>query len=80
MPHPENEHQHIVNNCSCCIIGNQGITWSFAFITWLLTALIGKITIYQRYNTDSKLIDIASCAVCKHILLVVENGILIVHS
>jgi len=43
----------------------------------LLTALIGKNTIYQWYNTDSKIIDIASCKACKNISLDVENAILI---
>jgi len=43
----------------------------------LLITVLGKNTIYQRLNTDSKLIDIASCKACKNILLVVENTILI---
>jgi hypothetical protein len=43
----------------------------------LLTAIIGKHTIDQRYNTDSKLIYISSYKAHKHILLVVENAILI---
>ena len=47
------------------------------FRTELLTALIGKHTLYQSYNTVSKSIDLASCQACKNILLVVENAILI---
>jgi hypothetical protein len=43
----------------------------------LLTAIIGKNTIFQRYNTNSKLIYIASCIAYKNIFLVVENAILI---
>jgi len=48
LPHPENERQQSVNSFSCCIFGNQGIALIFAFIKELLTALIGKNTIYQR--------------------------------
>jgi len=46
------------------------------FVMELLTVLIGKNTIYQRLNTDSKLFDIASCKACKNLSLVVENVIL----
>jgi len=46
LPHPENERQQSINSFSCCILGNQGIALMFAFITELLTALIGKNTIY----------------------------------
>jgi hypothetical protein len=42
-----------------------------------LNAIIGKNTIHQRLNTDSKLIYIASCKAYKNILLVVEKTILI---
>jgi hypothetical protein len=49
----------------------------FMSISELLTALIGKNTIYQRWNTDSKLIVIASCKASENILLAVENAILI---
>ena len=48
LPHPENECQRSVNSCRCCIFGNQGIAQIFAFITELLTALIGKDTIPRR--------------------------------
>jgi len=46
--HPENERQWNINSFSCCIFGNQVIVLIFAFITELLTAIIGKYTIYQR--------------------------------
>jgi len=49
----------------------------FACITVLLTALLGKNTIYWRWNTDTKLLDIANCSTSKSILLVGENAILI---
>jgi len=49
------------------------------FITELLTAVIDINTMYQRYNTNSKWIDIASCNACKNISLVVENTILIIY-
>jgi len=76
-PHPENERQRSVNSFSCRIFGNQGIALIFGFLTELLTTLMGKNTIYQRLNTDSKLIDIASCKACTNLFLVVENAILI---
>jgi len=44
-------------------------------VTLLLTAVIGKITIYPRLNTDTKLIDIANGTTCKGTFLVVENAI-----
>ena len=77
MLHPENECQQNDNSFSCCIFGNQVITLIFAFITELLATIIGKNTIYQRYNTDSKLIFIASYKAYKNTLLVVESAILI---
>ena len=77
LPHPENERQRSVNSFSCCKFGNQGTARIFTFITELLTALIGKNTIYQRWNTDSKLSDIASCEACKNVSLGVENVFLI---
>jgi len=76
LPHPENERQRSINSFSCCILGNQVIALIFTFITELLTTIIGKNTIYQRKNTDSKLIYIASCKAYKNVLLVVENAIL----
>jgi hypothetical protein len=48
LPHPEYERQRSVNSFSCCIVGNQVIALIFAFIMELLTAIIGKNTIYQR--------------------------------
>jgi len=77
LPHPENEPQWRINIVSSCISGNQGIARILVFITELLTALIGKKTMYQRLNTDSKLIYIASCKAYKNLLLVVDNAILI---
>jgi hypothetical protein len=47
LPHPENERQWSVNSFSCCKFGNQGIAWIFAFISELLTALLGNKTIYH---------------------------------
>jgi hypothetical protein len=57
----ENVCQRIVNSFSCCIFGNQGMVQIFMFISELLLTLIGKNTIYQRWNTDSELCDIGSC-------------------
>jgi len=77
LPHPESERQWSVNSLSCRILGNQGIALIYPFIMELLTAVIDENPMYQRYNTDSKLIGIASCKACKNISLVVENAILI---
>jgi len=77
LPHPENKHQRRVLGYSCWIVDDQTIVLIIAFIIEGLTALIGKHTIDQRYNTDSTLIDIASCKTCKNISLVDENSILI---
>jgi len=77
LPHPEKDRQQSVNRLSCQIFGNQGIARIFAFRTEFLTTLIGNNTIYQRQNTDFKIIDFASCKACKNILLVVENVIMI---
>jgi hypothetical protein len=38
---------------------------------------LGTITIHQRKNTDSKVIDIAHWKICKNVSLVVEYAILI---
>jgi len=48
----------------------------FKHITALLTALISKNTIYQRKNTDSKVVNIANSQTCKNKLLAVEYAIL----
>jgi len=77
LPHSENERQWSVNSFSCCIVRNQGITLISAFIMELFSSVVDKNTMYQRYNTDSKFIDIASCKAWKYISLVVENVILI---
>jgi hypothetical protein len=47
LPHRQNERQPSVTSYSFCIFGNQGIAQIFAFITEVLTAMIGKNTIYQ---------------------------------
>jgi hypothetical protein len=77
LQQPENERQRSINSFRTCIFRNQGIAWIFACITVLLTALLGKNTIYGRWNTDTKLIDIANCSTSKSSLLVAENSILI---
>lgn len=46
-------------------------------ITQLLTASIGKISKFNRNNTDSKVIDIAHGKTCIKTLLHVEKAILI---
>jgi hypothetical protein len=47
LPHPENERQWSVNSVSCYIFGLEVIALIFAFITELLTAIIGKNTLYE---------------------------------
>jgi len=77
LPHSENERQWSVNSFSCCIFGIQGFALMFEFITELLSTLLCKNTLYLMYNTDSKLIDIASFTAFKNISIVGENMILI---
>jgi len=77
LRHPGNQHQRSVNSFRTCIFCNQGIARIFACITVLLTALLGKNTIYRRWNTDTKLINIANCSTNKNTFLVAENAILI---
>jgi len=77
LQHPENERQRSVNSFRTCIVRNQGITRIFSCITVLLTALLGKNSIYRRWNTDTKLIDIAHCSTSQSSLMVAENLILI---
>ena len=71
------EHQWSFNSFICCIFGNEDIARMFALIKELSNALIENNIICQRWNTDSKFIDIASCKVSKNISLVVEKTILI---
>jgi len=69
LPHHEIDRQWSVNNFDSCIFGSQGIARIIEYITELLTAVIGKYTIYKRINTDSKIIDLAHCKTCKKTLL-----------
>jgi hypothetical protein len=55
----------------------QGFTRINELITELLTTFIARNTMHNRKNSDSKLIEIASCTACKHVLLVVQNTILV---
>jgi len=53
-------------------LAEQGIAWIFEVITELLTAFVGKITIYKRKNMDSEIINIANYNTGKKKLLDVE--------
>jgi len=77
LRHPENERQWSINSFRTCIFRNQSIAQIFACKPVLLTALLGNITIHRRWNTDTKLIDIANSSTTKSTLLVAENPILI---
>jgi hypothetical protein len=77
LPHPDSERQRSVNSFSCSIFGNHGIARIFMCISKLLAALIGNKTIYQRRNTYSELINVASCKASKNVLLDAEHAILI---
>jgi hypothetical protein len=46
LGYPDNEHQLNVDSLRTCIVGKQCIAWIFACITVLLTALLGKNTVY----------------------------------
>jgi hypothetical protein len=75
--HPENESELSINDSMCCIFRNKGIARIYLHVTELLPSLIGKSTMYEWLNMDSQLNNIANCKVCKNILLVVDNTILI---
>jgi hypothetical protein len=75
--HLENQRQQSGNSFMCRKFHNQGIAQIIVFTMELLTTLIGNNIIYQRQNTNSQLIDIASCKACKNVLLGVEDVILI---
>ena len=79
LAHPDNECQRSVHNFGSCIYGNQGIAQIFEHIKEPLTTLIGKNIIYQRKNTDSKIINITNSQTCKYELLTVEYTMLISH-
>jgi len=68
LRHPENERQRSVNSFRTCTFRNQGIARIFVCITVLSTALLRKNTLYRRWNTDTKLIDIANCSTSKSTL------------
>jgi hypothetical protein len=59
--HPENESQWSINSFRSSIYGNQCSVQIFLVTMVLLTTLIAKSAIYQRYITDSKVIAIAKC-------------------
>jgi hypothetical protein len=65
LRYPEKELQGIVNSSRTCIFCTQGIMQIFTCITVWLTAFPGQCTIYWRWNTDTKLIDIANCSTSK---------------
>jgi hypothetical protein len=48
LPHPGHQRQLSIISFSRCIFGHHGIVQIFMSISELLTALIGKNTIYQR--------------------------------
>jgi len=77
LRHPENERQPSVNSFRTCILRNQGIAQIFVCVTVLLTTLLGKNSIYRRWNTDTKSIDITHSSTSNSTLLVAENAILI---
>jgi len=77
LRHPENERQWTVNSFRTSILRSQGLARIFACISVLLTILLGNNTIHRRWNTDTKLIDVANCSTSESTLLVAENAILI---
>jgi len=77
LRHPENECLWSINSFRSWIFHKQGIARILVWITLLLSALIGKNTIYWWWNTDTKLTDIANCSTSKTALLVAKNPILI---
>jgi hypothetical protein len=79
LPDDEHERQQRANNDCSCIKGNQGIAWIHEVITEQLTHFLGKNTIYNLKNTDSRIIDIANCKTCKKSLLAAQYLILIIY-
>ena len=79
MSHPKNKRQRSVNCFWSCTFGNRGIARIFEHKAGLLTALLGKNLIYQRKNTDSKIINTANCKTWKNTLWAVEYSISIIH-
>jgi hypothetical protein len=76
LPHPENECHRNINSFSSCIFGNQGVVQNIGFLTEILTTVIGKNTIHQRYHTNSKFIHLARLNAGEIVSSVVENTIL----
>jgi len=79
VPHHKTEHQLSINNLWSCILGNQDFVQINELITELLTASIAKNTTYNRTNTDSKIINIAGCKICKKRLLAVKYLLLVIY-
>jgi len=77
FPHNANEPQWSVNNFLSCVLGSHGIAQIYELISELLTAIIGKNTIYERKNAYSKIINIAICKTLKQRLLAAEYVILV---
>jgi hypothetical protein len=50
LRHPANEHQRSVNSFMTCIFCNHSIAWIFVYLNVLLTAFLGKNTIYWRWH------------------------------
>jgi len=80
LPHHGIELQRSVNNIWSYILGNQGFVRINDLITELLTFFIAKNQTYNRKNTDSKIINIADCRLCKKRLLAVEYRILVIYN
>jgi hypothetical protein len=77
LRHPANECQWSVNSFWTCTFCSQGITQIFGCINELLSTLLGTNTIYWRWNTNTKLIDIANHSTGKSSLMFAECVILI---
>jgi len=54
LSHSDSERQLSVNNSFSGILGNQGVTQMYEFITALLTALVRLDRIYNWKDNDSK--------------------------
>jgi len=65
LAHSDNERQLSVNNFWSCILGNQGVTWMYEFITVLFTASVLLNITHKRKNIDSKIPNAATCTVFK---------------
>jgi hypothetical protein len=76
LPHHETGCQWSINNIWFCIFGLTRLYTDQSAHSRTLDYLYCQNTTYNRKIMDLELINIASCAACKHLILVFEYAIL----